>query len=392
MLTEDLVRDAEARLLARIDGTVAEVGMGFPHAADGRIGGWEVKPDGSWTGGFWVGCCWLAHALTGEPRYRTWGLEWAQRLRGRERDLTHDIGFLFQYAAVLGWQTVGEPALRALALAAADQLLAMWLPRARVIPVGTRADVSAGTDDVTIDCLMNLQVLWWAAWETGGARYREVALAHAERTAAWHVRPDGSCVQSVHFDPETGDPVKKHTHQGYSPEGTWSRGLGWCAYGFLEAYRATGRPEFLQIARNAAEYHLRRMPDDGVPFYDYDDPRIPGVSRDTSAAAILASACLGLAEVEGNSRFREAAGGILESLIRGYLTPLGPDDRRPPGMLLHGCYNLHTGEAPDHELIWGDYFLLEALARWQGRSPRIWGPPRGAAYPGPRADDEENCN
>jgi hypothetical protein len=33
------------------------------------------------------------------------------------------------------------------------------------------------------------------------------------------------------------------------------------------------------------------------------------------------------------------------------------------------CYNLHTGEAPDHELIWGDYFLLEALLRWQGRAP-----------------------
>jgi unsaturated chondroitin disaccharide hydrolase len=59
---------------------------------------------------------------------------------------------------------------------------------------------------------------------------------------------------------------------------------------------------------------------------------------------------------------------LLPGLVRDYLTPLGPDDRRPPGMLLHG-YNLHTGEAPDHELIWGDYFLLEALLRWQGRAP-----------------------
>ena len=36
-------------------------------------------------------------------------------------------------------------------------------------------------------------------------------------------------------------------------------------------------------------------------------------------------------------------------------------------MITHTGYNLHTGEAPDHELIWGDDFLLEALARWQGR-------------------------
>jgi unsaturated chondroitin disaccharide hydrolase len=364
VLTDRLVADARERLLARIDATAAQVGAGFPHAADGESGRWEVKPEGSWTGGFWVGCCWLAYALTGESRYRAWGREWAERLRGRERDLTHDVGFLFQYAAVLGWETLREAALREMALAAADQLAALWHSRARVIPVGIRAEVSAGTDDVTIDCLMNLQVLWWAAAETGRARYREVALAHAERTASWHVRADGSCVQSVHFDPATGEPAKKHTHQGYSPEGCWSRGLGWCAYGFLEAFRATGRAEFLEIARKAADYHLRRMPADGVPFYDYDDPRVPDVPRDTSAAAILASACLHLAEVDGDRRYRDGAARILEGLIEGYLTPVEPGDRRPPGMLLHGCYNLHTGEAPDHELIWGDYFLLEALARW----------------------------
>lgn len=367
MLSDAEVEEAQRRVLARIDATAAAVETGFPHAADGATGRWEVKPEGSWTGGFWVGLCWLAHALTGEDRYRAWGRTWTERLRGREEDETHDIGFLFQYSAVLGWRTVREPALRELALRAADRLVAMWHPRARVIPVGRRAEVSAGSDDVTIDCLMNLQVLWWAAEETGQARYREVARAHAERTAAWHVRPDGSCIQSVHFEPGTGEPVQRHTHQGYSPEGCWSRGLGWCAYGFLEAYRATGETAFLDIARRAIAYHLRRMPRDGVPFYDYDDPRIPGVPRDSSAAAILASAALGLARVDGDPRWREAAGRILAGLVRGYLTPLGPDDPRPPGMLLHGCYNLHTGEAPDHELIWGDYFLLEALARWTGR-------------------------
>jgi len=90
-----------------------------------------------------------------------------------------------------------------------------------------------------------------------------------------------------------------------------------------------------------------------------------------SAAAILASAALGLDAVAGKAGtpglFRQEATRILKALIGGYLTPLHADDRRPPGMLLHGCYNLHTDEAPDHELIWGDYFFLEALARWHGR-------------------------
>jgi unsaturated chondroitin disaccharide hydrolase len=370
MLTDELVRVGQDRLLSRIEQTALDPPGGVPHAGDPATGRWETKPGGAWTDGFWAGALWLAYRLTGEPRYRAWGLEWARRLGGREQARTHDIGFLFQYGAVLGFQIAGEPELRALGLAAADQLVAMWHPRARVIPVGTHAEVSAGTDDVTIDCLMNLQVLWWAWAETGAARYRDVALAHAERTAAWHVRPDGSCVQSVHFDPTTGDPVKRHTHQGYADEGCWSRGLGWCAYGFAEAFRATGREPFRAIAESAIAYHVRHAGADPVTYNDYADPRIPDAPRDTSAAAILASACLGLDRIapDGRPTLRREAGRILEALIRGYLTPLGPEDRRPPGMLLHTCYNPYTGEAPDHELIWGDYFLLEALARWQGRA------------------------
>src|SRR5262245_54745759 len=366
-LTEEVAQDAEARLLARIDATATTPPEGFPHAADPVNGRWRATPGGAWTDGFWVGLLWLACQATGAPRYRRWGLEWAERLQGRERQASHDIGFLFHYSAVLGWRTVRAPILRDLGLAAADRLVAMWHPRARVIPVGSHAEVSSGLDDVTIDCLMNLQTLWWAAEETGDGRYRDVAVAHAERTAAWHVRPDGSCYQSVHFDPSTGEPYKKHTHQGFSPEGCWARGLGWCAYGFLGAHRATGRRRFLEIACRALEYHVRRAPGDPVSFNDYDDPRIPAAPRDTSAAAILAASAFEIARATEDPRFRHEGGRILDGLIRGYVTPLDPDDARPAGMLLHGCYNLYSGEAPDHELVWGDYFLLEALLRWRGR-------------------------
>ena len=97
MLTDELLADAQARLLHRIDRTAAEMRAGFPHAADGVTGRWEAKPGGAWTDGFWVGLLWLAYRLTGEPRYREWGLEWVARLRGREQSDSHDIGFLFQY-------------------------------------------------------------------------------------------------------------------------------------------------------------------------------------------------------------------------------------------------------------------------------------------------------
>jgi len=372
MLTPDLAADAQSRLLSRIATTAVEMDGKFPQAADPQTGRWQHRPEGAWTDGFWPALCFLAYETTGEARYRDWGLEAALRLRSREDTQTHDIGFLFYYGAVLGWRATGDPRLRDLALRAADRLAAMAHPRARAITVGAHAEVSAGDDDVTIDCMMNLQLLWWAATQTGDARYREVAVAHAERTAAWHPRPDGSCYQSVHFDPATGEAHTKHTHQGWSADGCWSRGLGWCCYGFLEAYAATGREDFLDVSRRAFEYHLRHAPSDGVTFNDYCDPRVPDAPRDTSAAAILASASLGLAVADPSRAdvFQTEASRILEGLVGGYLTPLDTEDVRPPGMLLHGCYNERKGDAADHELIWGDYYLLEALGRWQRSASR----------------------
>lgn len=366
MTTSDLVLEATRRLLTRIDGTARSMPGQFPHAADPETGRWYEKVGGAWTDGFWPGLCWLAYQATGEPRFIEWGLEAALRLRSREQASTHDVGFLFYYGAVLGWQAIGDPRLREMGLKAAERLADMWHPRAEVIPVGSNAEVASGVDDVTIDCMMNLQLLWWAAEEASNPRFHQVAIAHAERTAAWHLRPDGSCFQSVHFDPATGEPRVKHTHQGWSAEGCWSRGLAWCCYGFLEAYRVTGRRDFLDLSSRSFAYHMRHAPPDGVPFNDYSDPRIPNARRDTSAAAILASAAIALGTLDPSRQgsFHGEASRLLDGLIQGHLTPLGAHDERPPGMLLHGCYNERTGEAPDNELIWGDYFLFEAVARW----------------------------
>ncbi len=370
-LTRDLVNDAEQRLLSRIDATAAQCLDRCPHAADSSTGEW-VSRAGVWTDGFWPALCWTAYETTGQAHYREVGTKAALGLRSRTNQQTHDIGFLFYYGAVLGWQKTGDDRLRAIALDAASQLASMFHDVARVIPVGAHADVSSGLDDVTIDCLMNLQLLWWAADETGDSLYRDVALAHAERTAVWHTRANGSCFQSVHFDRRTGQPSRRHTHQGFAAETCWSRGLAWCCYGFVEAYRATRRDDFLRLAQRAFDYHCAHAPEDGILFNDYEDPRIPNASRDTSAAAIAASAFLRLATTTAHGdRELTAASQLLEALIVRCLTPIDAHDTRPTGMLLHGCYNEGAGDFADNELIWGDYFLLEALIRWREVAPRV---------------------
>ena len=52
-----------------------------------------------------------------------------------------------------------------------------------------------------------------------------------------------------------------------------------------------------------------------------------------------------------------------------YLTPTRQDDHRPPGMLIEGCWQRKHNMATKHELIWGDYFLLETLIAARRTAP-----------------------
>ena len=76
-----------------------------------------------------------------------------------------------------------------------------------------------------------------------------------------------------------------------------------------------------------------------------------------SAAAIAAAALLKLAAASGD-RYRAAAEHIIEALAARHLAAHGG--------LRDGCYEQRNGLATSNELIWGDYFLLEAVLALDG--------------------------
>jgi unsaturated chondroitin disaccharide hydrolase len=359
-----------ALLRQRVASTLAQATRKdvFPHAAPSATGEWEGTREGMWTSGFWAGLLWHESALSGRAEDAETARAWTLRLAPHLQRKTHDIGFVFSSSAILGWEIGRSEACRDLGLAAADCLAGMFHPAAGVIPVGAQAEVAAGLDDVTIDCMVNLPLLWWAWKVTGEERFLKVAASHAERTAGWHVKEDGRIIQSVHFDLGTGARTREETHQGSGTQGCWTRGQAWGVYGFAAAYRATGDERFLEVADRAATYYVRRAGADLVPFYCFDDPAIPEVPRDSSAAAITSAGLWMMAEQAREpvlrQRCRDRAEALLSALVTGYLTPETAADPRPHGMLLHSCYNKNAGWDTDHEIVWGDYFLMEALRAW----------------------------
>ncbi|HRX87686.1 MAG TPA: hypothetical protein P5572_21885, partial [Phycisphaerae bacterium] len=167
------------------------------------------------------------------------------------------------------------------------------------------------------------------------------------------------------FDTATGAFIRNGTFNGYAVNSTWSRGQAWGIHGFTTVYRETHDPQFLTAAKRMADYFIAHVPADRVPPWDFD---APGASepRDSSAAAIAASGLLELGHVAPDAAdrayYRAAGEDILKSLCTdAYLS----NGVASAGVLLHGTYNKNFNQAIDASLIWGDYYLMQALARYR---------------------------
>jgi hypothetical protein len=188
------------------------------------------------------------------------------------------------------------------------------------------------------------------------------AETHARTVINHQIRSDFSTSHVIDFNPESGVFLKQDTHQGFSATSCWSRGQAWAICGFGDCYRATDDPVFLDTARNLAEFALKNLPTDLVPFWDFHSPDIPNDVRDSSAASIMASGLFNLATLETDpekaTRWQTHSEVILKSLWENY-SSRGTTE---PSILIHGTRS-KPHNLMDHGLVYGDYYFVEALSK-----------------------------
>lgn len=324
-----------------------------------------------WTSGFFSSTLWYFYAYTKDQKWLNLAKKYTEDIKKEQFNTsTHDLGFMIYGPFGNGYRIAKEEAYKPIIIQAAKSLSTRFNAKAGVIKSWDH-NGDKWKYPVIIDNMMNLELLFEATKLTGDSSFCKLAVTHANTTMKNHFRPDFSSWHVIDYDIETGNVRNKLTAQGYSNESAWARGQAWGLYGYTLCYRYTKNPIYLAQADGIAGFILNSKvtPDDGIPYWDYNDPKIPNVSRDASAAAITASALYELAGYSKNGkRYKAAADKILVSLgTANYTNKLGDN---------YGFILAHsTGHRPaksevDVPINYADYYYIEALLRKQGLNLR----------------------
>lgn len=326
-------------------------------------GSLRVVPPGDWTSGFLAGSFWYMYELSGEEKWKELAAGYTALLEQEQyNDNDHDMGFRMYCSYGNALRLTGEESALPVLLQSAQTLISRYKQEVGCIR-SWDFNQEQWMYPVIIDNMMNLELLFWASEQSGDPLYREIAVQHAFTTLTNHFRDDYSTVHVVDYDTISGRVRQKNTHQGYSDASSWARGQAWGLYGYTMSYRFTETIRFLKQAERIADFLLDhpRLPEDGVPYWDFDAPGIPDEPRDASAAAIMASALYELSTYSGNGeKYRDAADHILESLWNAYRSPAGEN---MGFLLVHSVGSLPGASEIDVPLVYADYYFLEALVR-----------------------------
>ncbi|KAF4307161.1 Unsaturated glucuronyl hydrolase [Botryosphaeria dothidea] len=378
----------------------------FPEYTEPESGKYIYSDVDFWTSGFFPGCLYLLRerqtkypskfpvspAQIHPDALQFCGKWWtaAPKLQASRTD-THDLGFMIQPWAQLGWTLDADRTCFDAMVTAARSLAARFDPRIGAIRSWDRCSTKDyefhDTEKdflVIIDNMINLDLLYHVSALTGDLSLAHIATTHALTTLRTHVRPDHSTAHLVVFDPASAAAKAGLTHQGHAHTSCWSRGQAWAMLGFAQCYGRVREPRFLAAALALSRYWVARMPPDGVVPWDFDAAaeRGPGEPRDSSATLVAANALLLLYETlkeegrEDAEGFLDAAVKSVEGIVETCLAPLAASGKKCNGLagepgvdsgpgwesiVMHATisnYEHALKRSADTGLVYADYYFL----------------------------------
>jgi rhamnogalacturonyl hydrolase YesR len=329
-----------------------------------KNGTMKLVPSRDWTSGFFPGNLWMIYEITKDKKWEDLALQYTLPLEKEQWNRgTHDLGFMIFCSFGKAYQFTKNDDYKSILIQSAKSLASRFNPT-----VGCIRSWDHNSDKwdfpVIIDNMMNLELLLWAAKETGESNLKEIAITHAQTTIKNHFRDDYSSYHVIDYNPETGEVQKKQTHQGYSDESAWARGQAWGLYGFTMMYRETGMQEFLIQAEKIAGFILNQpgIKDGKIPYWDFNAPDSPDKPYDASAGAIITAALYELSDYSENKEvYLDVADKLFATLSSDkFLAKVGNNE----GFLLkHSTGHLPGNSEIDVPLVYADYYFLESIIK-----------------------------
>lgn len=317
-----------------------------------------------WCNGFWPGILWYAYEYTGNDSIKHEAEKFTEPLKflSETPAYDHDLGFLVFCSYGNAYRLTKNPEYKKVILDTADSLATLFNPNVGTILSWPRNVEMYGGHNTIMDNMINLEMLFWASKNGGDKKLYDIAVSHAEKTMKYHFREDATSYHVAVYDTISGDFLYGCTHQGYADSSMWARGQAWAIYGYTVVYRETRDKRFLDFAQKVTDVYLSRLPEDYVPYWDFDDPSIPNAPRDVSAACVVASALLELSSYVADDKaeeYKNAAVKMLESLS----SDAYQSRDAKPSFLLHSVGHKPAGSEIDASIIYADYYYIEALLR-----------------------------
>lgn len=337
----------------------------FPKTYYPGTGKFETSGSDWWCSGFYPGSLLYLYEFSSDSTlYKEAIKKLAELEKEKYNTGTHDLGFMMYCSFGNANRIHPQKPYDEILLQSAKSLSTRFNQK-----VGCIKSWNGKQDEflVIIDNMMNLELLFWATQFTGDSTYYNIAVTHANTTIKNHFRPDYSSYHVINYNEKTGDVIEKRTAQGYADYSAWARGQAWGLYGFTSTFKATGDKKYLEQAINIANYILDHpnLPNDKIPYWDFNAPNIPNALRDASAASIMASALLELSDYVSrplSKKYMNAAEAMLTTLSMPHYmatSNLG-------GFIIkHGVGHFPANSEIDVPLTYGDYYFIEAMLRYK---------------------------